>query len=238
MRCRSDGPARGQRVLVTGAGGGIGGAVARRSGGGCPGHGLRPRRGDLVCDIAEEQQVEDLVAAHGPFDASSTRPPSSAAPAGSPTCDRGLRPLLRVNLRGAFLVARAAAQAMIAHGIKGRLVMIGSVNSLVAEPEAAPYVAAKTGLLGLVRAMAVDLGVHGITANLIAPGPILVERNRALFEAEPLRTGLARAVPLGGPGEPEAVAEAALYLVDPRTRFVTGATLAVDGGITAHLRQT
>ena len=64
------------------------------------------------------------------------------------------------------------------------------------------------------------------------------KRHHAMAESEPLRTGLANAVPLGGPGEPEAVAEAALYLVDPRTRFVTGATLAVDGGITAHLRQT
>ena len=230
----------GQRVLVTGAGGGIGGAVARR----CAEEGARVAGCDLagaelVCDIAEERQVEDLVATHGPFDAvvhaaallgGSGRFPDVTTEA----FDR----YIRVNLRGAFLVARAAARAMIAHGIKGRLVMIGSVNSLVAEPEAAPYVAAKTGLLGLVRAMAVDLGVHGITANLIAPGPILVERNRALFESEPLRGGLARAVPLGGPGEPEAVAEAALYLVDPRTRFVTGATLAVDGGITAYLRQT
>jgi NAD(P)-dependent dehydrogenase (short-subunit alcohol dehydrogenase family) len=230
----------GQRVLVTGAGGGIGGAIARR----CAGEGARVvgcdlAGAELVCDIAEEQQVEDLVAAHGPFDAVVH---AAALLGGSgrfpDVTTKAFDRYVRVNLRGAFLVARAAARAMIAHGIKGRLVMIGSVDSLVAELEAAPYVAAKTGLLGLVRAMAVDLGPHGITANLVAPGPILVERNRALFGSEPLRSGLARAVPLGGPGEPEAVAEAALYLVDPRTRFVTGAALAVDGGITTHLRQT
>src|ERR671929_1229367 len=128
----------GQRVLVTGAGGGIGGAIARR----CAGEGARVvgcdlAGAELVCDIAEEQEVEDLVAAHGPFDAvvhaaallgGSGRFPEVTIEA----FDR----YVRVNLRGAFLVARAATRAMIAHGMRGRLVMIGSVNSLVAEPEA------------------------------------------------------------------------------------------------------
>jgi glucose 1-dehydrogenase/gluconate 5-dehydrogenase len=126
---------------------------------------------------------------------------------------------------------------MVAADRAGRIIMIGSVNSLAAEPEALPYVASKHGLLGLVRAMAVDLARHGIAANLIAPGPILVERNRDLFSSEPLRSGLARNIPAGGPGSPDAVAEAALYLADPRASFVTGAVLTVDGGSLAMVHQ-
>lgn len=231
----------GQRVLVTGAGGGIGGAVLAR----CVEEGAHVVGCDLAgteicCDVADEQQVDALLAGHGPFDAVVH---AAALLGGSgrfpEVTTEDFDRYVRVNLRGGFLVARAAARSMIAHGLPGRLVMIGSVNSLVAEPGASPYVAAKTGLLGLVRAMAVDLGPHGISANLIAPGPILVPHNKASFEAEPLRSGFARAVPLGGgPGGPELVAEAALFLIDPRTRFVSGATLTVDGGMTAFLRQT
>ena len=170
-------------------------------GGGGPRRGLRPRRGGAGL------RHRRGAAGRGPGRRARAlrrrrprgRPPRRLRPA-SPTSRP--RPSTATSVSTCAAPSSSPAPrraAMIAHGIKGRLVMIGSVNSLVAEPEAAPYVAAKTGLLGLVRAMAVDLGVHGITANLIAPGPILVERNRALFEAEPLRAGLAQRRPARRP---------------------------------------
>ena len=229
----------GQRALVTGAAGGIGGAiVARFREEGALVVGCDLAGADEDCDIAVEAAVERLIAAHPPFDvlvhaAALTGGSGQFPEIATEAFDR----FVAVNLRGAFLVARAVARSMIAASRPGRLIMIGSVNSLMAEPEALPYVTAKHGLLGLVRAMAVDLARHRIAANLIAPGPILVERNRALFEAEPLRSGLAQAVPAGGPGSPTAIAEAALYFADPRTSFATGTVLTVDGGITAKLRQ-
>ena len=229
----------GLRALVTGAGGGIGGAVAERfHEEGATVVGCDLAGAERVCDVADPDAVEALVAGDPAFDilvhAAALTGGSGRFP------DVSLEAFDRyhaVNLRGAFLVARAVARRLIEAGRPGRLVLVGSVNSLAAEPDALPYVASKHGLLGLVRAMAVDLARHRIAANLIAPGPILVERNRCLFTSEPLRSGLARAVPEGGPGSPDAVAEAALYLADPRAAFVTGTVVTVDGGITAQLRQ-
>ena len=229
----------GLRALVTGAGGGIGGAVAHRfTEEGASVLGCDLAHADAVCDVADEAAVEVLTAAHAPFD---VLVHAAALTGGSgrfpDVTTQAFDRYHAVNLRGAFLVARAVARRLIAAGRPGRLIMIGSVNSLAAEPEALPYVAAKHGLLGLVRAMAVDLARHRITANLIAPGPILVDRNRHLFTSEPLRSGLARTVPAGAPGAPVAVAEAALYFADPNTTFVTGAVLTVDGGNTAMVHQ-
>jgi NAD(P)-dependent dehydrogenase (short-subunit alcohol dehydrogenase family) len=229
----------GQRALVTGAGGGIGAAIVRRlRDEGALVVGCDLAGSDLVCDIADEAAVERLIAANQLFDvlihaAALTGGSGRFPDVTTEAFDR----YLTVNLRGPFLVARAVARSMIAAGRPGRMVMIGSVNSLAAEPDALPYVASKHGLLGLVRAMAVDLAHHRIATNLIAPGPILVDRNRALFAAEPLRSGLARTVPAGGPGAPEAVAEAALYFADPNTTFVTCTVLTVDGGNTAMVHQ-
>lgn len=229
----------GLRALVTGAGGGIGGAVAERfAEEGAEVLGCDLRGAEVVCDVSDEAAVDALVVQHPPFDvlvhaAALTGGSGPFHEVTTETFDR----YVAVNLRGAFLIARAVARGMIAAGRAGRVVMIGSVNSLAAEPEALPYVASKHGLLGVVRAMAVDLARYRIAANLIAPGPILVERNRDLFSAEPLRSGLARTVPAGGPGGQHAVAEAALYLADPRTSFVTGTVLTVDGGNMAMVHQ-
>jgi NAD(P)-dependent dehydrogenase (short-subunit alcohol dehydrogenase family) len=230
---------QGLKALVTGAAGGIGGAIrARFAAEGAVVVATDRAGSEHPCDVTDEAAVERLIAAEGPFDilahAAALTGGTGRFPAVA-TAD--FERYLATNLTGAFLVARAVARGMIAAGKAGRLVLIGSVDSLAADPEAAAYVASKSGLLGLARAIAVDLAAHKITCNLIAPGPIEVERNRALFRSEPLRSGLARAVPLGGPGTPEAVAEAALFLADPRTSFVTGTAVTVDGGLLAQIRQ-
>lgn len=229
----------GLHALVTGAGGGIGGTIARRfAEAGAEVLGCDLVGAEVVCDVADEAAVEALVAAHRPFDilVHAAALTGGSGPFPEVTTEAFDR-YLSVNLRGAFLVARAVARSMIATGRTGRIIMIGSVNSIAAEPEALPYVASKHGLLGLVRAIAVDLARHDIAANLIAPGPILVERNRDLFSSEPLRSALARSVPAGGPGSPDAIAEAALYLADPRTSFVAGTVLTIDGGNMAMVHQ-
>lgn len=144
------------------------------------------------------------------------------------------RRVLDVNLSGMFLCGQAVARHMVERGVGGRIINVGSVNSLAAEREAAAYVAAKHGVLGLTRAMAVELAAHAITVNCLAPGPITVERNAALFAgaaSESIRAG----VPLGRPGSVEETAAAALFLADPEASFVTGSTLVVDGGMLAYL---
>ncbi len=146
------------------------------------------------------------------------------------------RRFLDVNLTGAFIVGQAAARAMVARGIAGKIINIGSINSFAAEPGAVPYVTSKGGLLLLTKAMAVDLAQHGILVNLVAPGPIQVDRNAALFNAEPLRMGLTKCIPLGHPGAGGDIAAAVTFLASDENRFITGASLLVDGGLTAFLR--
>jgi NAD(P)-dependent dehydrogenase (short-subunit alcohol dehydrogenase family) len=141
---------------------------------------------------------------------------------------------IRVNLTGTFLVGQAVARAMAATG-GGRIVTIGSVNSFAAEPTAAPYVASKGGVRLLTKAMAVDLARHRITVNMIAPGPIAVPRNADIFASPPLVRSFARLVPAGGAGGPADIANAAVFLCEDASRYVTGTEIVVDGGTLALL---
>ena len=141
-----------------------------------------------------------------------------------------------VNLTGAFLAGQAVARHMVDNDIGGRIINVGSVNSFGAEPEALPYVASKGGIRLLTCGMAVDLARYGITVNMLAPGPIRVGRNAQLFDTEPLASGLARSIPLGSPGRGEDVASAALFFATEESRFVTGASLLVDGGYMSQLK--
>jgi 3-oxoacyl-[acyl-carrier protein] reductase len=146
------------------------------------------------------------------------------------------RQVVDTNLTGSFLCGQAVARAMTAHGTRGSIVNIGSLNSFSAQKDAAAYAASKGGVLMLTKAMAVDLAPYGIRVNCLAPGSILVERNAPLFSAEPVKSGLAKAIPLGGPGSVEHVAAAALFLASDDSAFMTGATLVIDGGYLAYAR--
>ena len=146
------------------------------------------------------------------------------------------RDYVDVNLTGAFLTGQAVARQMVARQIRGRIINVGSVNSFGAEPEASPYVASKGGVRMLTCAMAVDLARYGISVNMLAPGPIRVDRNAGIFDAEPLATGLKHSVPMGRPGAAEDVASAAVFFASDESEFVTGAALLVDGGFMSQLR--
>ena len=120
-------------------------------------------------------------------------------------------------------------------GRGGAIVTIGSVNSFAAEPGAAPYVASKSGLLGLTRAMAVDLAEHGIRVNMVAPGPIETPRNAAVFAAPAMRAMFGRLLPQRRVGAPADVAHAALFLAEDTSAFTTGSVVTVDGGMFAQI---
>jgi NAD(P)-dependent dehydrogenase (short-subunit alcohol dehydrogenase family) len=142
-----------------------------------------------------------------------------------------------VDLDGLFLVSRRAIQPMLAGG-GGRVVNIASVVGLAALRLQSPFVAAKAGIIHLTRSMALELGSRGINTNAIAPGSIMTEVTRKLFYGEDGRffektqTFMAH-IPLGRPGTPEEIAEAALFLSAPEAGYINGQVLAVDGGWTS-----
>lgn len=228
----------GLRILVTGAAGGIGAAIAER----LARDGAEVVASDralatgIACDITDRAAVEAMFARAGPL----WGVVHAAALCGGSGPFHTVAPeafarYIDTNLTGAFHVLQCAAQGMIAGQRPGRLVAVGSVNAIAAERDASPYVASKGGLRMLVKAAAVDLARHGILANLVHPGPITVARNARLFAEPHIRQGFARSVPLGQAGTPASVAGAVAHFLDPDNSFTTGAELSVDGGVLAYL---
>ncbi|MEV0967829.1 SDR family NAD(P)-dependent oxidoreductase [Microtetraspora glauca] len=131
--------------------------------------------------------------------------------------------VLDASLTGAFLVTQRALP-LLGHGAS--IVNIGAAAALRGLPGRAHYTAAKAGLIGLTRSLAKELGPAGIRVNLVAPGPIETGEadERALSRYRHL-------IALGRPGTPDDVAGAVLFLAGDQSRFVTGETLMVDGGI-------
>ena len=143
--------------------------------------------------------------------------------------------VIRVNLTGSFLLARAAARAMVrCKTDAGRIVMISSVDAFVAEPSCTAYNASKAAIHGLIRGMAVDLAPHRITCNAVAPGWVAT----ALTAQSLPQAVLAREAPFelaldGRIGVPGDIGEAVAWLVDPASTYINGSVVVVDGGQTA-----
>jgi 3-oxoacyl-[acyl-carrier protein] reductase len=141
-----------------------------------------------------------------------------------------LHEMLDVNVVGTFLCAQAAAREMVKIG-GGAIVNFSSHSGFLGSSGRAAYAAAKGGIIAMTRVMAVDLAAHNIRVNAIAPGPIDVPRSRKQHTGE-RRESWQRAVPLGRYGRPEEVAGAALFLASDDASYLTGQTIAVDGGFT------
>ena len=135
--------------------------------------------------------------------------------------------VLDLSLMTSMRFARRAAPAMRARGW-GRIINMSSDAALVGDAGLADYAAAKSGLLGLTRALARELAPHGVTVNAVCPGAI---RTRALEEMAPdLVARVTRGIPMGRVGEPEDVARLVTFLAGEGGRYITGQTLLVDGG--------
>jgi len=139
--------------------------------------------------------------------------------------------VLDTNLRGTFFVAQAVARRMIPRGY-GRIVNIGSVTSVFGYGAIAPYCASRGGVKQLTMALADAWGRHGITVNCLAPGWFRTEQTRVLYENAKWLEYLCERIPLGRPGQPKDLDGAIVFLASEASRYVTGQTLLVDGGIT------
>src|ERR1051326_5563309 len=136
--------------------------------------------------------------------------------------------VLNTNLKGAFLFTKAFTRAFVKQR-SGRIINVASIIGLIGNAGQANYAASKAGLIGFTQSVAKELGSRGITVNALAPGFIETDMTASL-SAE-LKAELLKKIPLNSLGQPEDIANAALFLASPGARYVTGQVLTVDGGM-------
>ena len=142
-----------------------------------------------------------------------------------------LRDVMAVNLEGPFFLGQRVARAMADRRRGGRIVNLASHSGLLGSSNRAAYAASKGALIALTRVMAIELAPHRITINAVAPGPIESAHTRANHPPE-RRQAWNDVVPLGRYGEAAEVSAAVLFLASDAASYITGQTLAVDGGFT------
>ncbi|HEX4641294.1 MAG TPA: 3-oxoacyl-[acyl-carrier-protein] reductase [Chthoniobacterales bacterium] len=136
--------------------------------------------------------------------------------------------VLNTNLKGAFNFTQAVMRPMIKQR-SGRIINISSIAGLTGNAGQANYSASKAGLIGLTKTLARELASRGITVNAVAPG--LIETDMTTVLSDEIRQGILQKVPLGKLGEPDDIAGAVAYLASPEAKYITGQVLTVDGGM-------
>ena len=201
-------------------------AVTSRSGGGPEGC------LDLTCDITVQEQVDaafDTIAEqHGPVEVLVANAGITRDTLLLRMSDDDWDSVIETNLSGSFRVARRAAKGMLRLR-KGRIVFISSVVGLLGSPGQVNYAASKSGLIGMARSIARELGSRGITANVVAPG--FVETDMTAVLPEETQKQYLSQIPLGRFGLTEEIANAVRWLASEEAGYITGAVIPVDGGI-------
>jgi 3-oxoacyl-[acyl-carrier protein] reductase len=186
------------------------------------------------CDVGSEEDVDRLVgeavAALGAIDVlinnagvAYAEPFLEIRPV---TWDR----VMRVNVRGMFLVAQAVARHLVARSASGVIVNMSSTNGLVGEELYAHYDASKGAVAQLTKTMALELGRHGIRVNALCPGYIVTPMSEAIDDPAFVAEYIERRIPLGRTGTVEDVAAAYAFLASDDAAFIHGTTLVIDGG--------
>ncbi|PTB22701.1 short-chain dehydrogenase [Trinickia symbiotica] len=242
-------------VLVTGACGGIGSALCRRFveagdhvlaldidagalsalAGELGADRMSPVTADLSEAAAVKSAVAQAVAAKGPVDVLVANAGAARSGTLASTDPASWQHDVHLNLNGTYHTVEAVRASMIERK-RGAIVLIGSVNGMTALGHPA-YSAAKAGLISYTKALAMELGRHGIRANIVCPGTVKtpawqarVDKNPQVFEA------LKKWYPLGDFPTPDDVADAVMFLASPMARVITGVALPVDGGLLAGNR--
>ena len=140
-----------------------------------------------------------------------------------------------INLRSAFYGCQIVARHMVERKIEGKIINISSQNGLIVRENEGAYSVAKAGVIALTRCLAVELAPHHINVNAIAPGVVRTNISKGLFPPEAYaarREAHIKAVPWGEIAEPQDIANVALFLASPLSRYVTGAVIVADGALT------
>lgn len=239
----------GHKALVTGATGGIGGAIARamhQQGASVAISGrnqekleaLAAELGDGVhvipCDLANREQVNGLidkaVGAMGAVDILVNNAGMTKDNLFMVMKDDQWDDVIAVNLTSTFVLMRAGARHMMrARTGYGRIINISSVSGIIGNPGQGNYAASKAGMIGMTKSLAREVASRGITANCIAPGFIKTAMTDVLNEKQ--TSEIMTAIPAGTFGTPEDIAGCAIYLASDAARYVTGQTLHVNGGM-------
>jgi len=237
----------GKRALVTGASGGIGGAIARVLHGAGAEVGVSgTRQGPLdelaaslggrvhvlVCDLSDPEAVEALpkraTEAMGGVDVLVNNAGITRDNLFMRMSDAEWQSVLDINLTASFRLCRGVLRGMM-KARWGRIVNITSVVGTTGNPGQGNYAAAKAGLIGMSKSLAGEVASRGITVNCVAPGFITTAMTDKLTDAQ--KEKILTQVPAGRMGDAEEVAGAVLYLSSPNAAYVTGATLHVNGGM-------
>jgi 3-oxoacyl-[acyl-carrier protein] reductase len=136
--------------------------------------------------------------------------------------------VLDTNLKGAFLFTKVFTRVFVKQR-SGRILNVASVIGLIGNAGQSNYAASKAALLGFTKSVARELASRGITVNALAPG--LIETDMTAVLSPELRAEVMKKIPLGTFGQPEDIAQAALFLASPAARYITGQVLTVDGGM-------
>ncbi len=237
----------GQTALVTGASGGIGGAIGRalhRQGATVAVAGRRSaalaalaaelgeRAHALTADLADPASPDSLVreaeAAMGHIDILVNNAGITRDALALRLRDEDWQAVIEVNLTAAFRLARAALRGMVRRR-HGRVIAIASVVGVTGNAGQANYAATKAGLIGMAKSLAAETATRGITVNCIAPGLITTALTEKLTDEQ--RARIAAAIPMGRFGATEDIAAAAVYLASAEAGYITGQTLHVNGGM-------
>jgi 3-oxoacyl-[acyl-carrier protein] reductase len=229
----------GRSVLVTGGNRGIGHAIAQAFKDAGDDVAVTYRSGEppdgmlgVKCDVTDAEQVDaafsTIEAEHGPVEILVANAGINRDTLVLRMSDDDWDSVIETNLTGSFRVAKRAAKGMLRLR-RGRIVFISSVVGLLGSAGQVNYAASKSGLVGMARSLARELGSRAITANVVAPG--FVETDMTAELPEEKRQEYLAAIPLQRYARPDEVAGTAVWLASDAAGYVTGAVIPVDGGL-------
>jgi NAD(P)-dependent dehydrogenase (short-subunit alcohol dehydrogenase family) len=242
----------GRRALVTGASGGIGEAAAialaeagaevlltarrlapmQQTTSALQARGLAAQA--LALDVTDRAATRAAIAAHGPFDILVNNAGTIVREPVLDVTDDAFDAMVDLNMRAAFTVAQAVARGQVQAGRGGAIVNIGSTNGHITRVTTAVYTMTKFAIEGMTKALALELGPHGIRVNSVCPTFIETPLVRALTANPDFMTATLSHLPLGRIGQVEDLMGVIVFLASPAASLITGASLLVDAGQTVQ----